>query len=197
MEDLVGEAIRKNGVRLGLPKHNKYLEQYIIKRIPQKFVLFNSKAIAEKLRMAANMLSQYERSRILLIAALEDAYYSVYNFAKLFRVNVILGQYPAGSMTNFNNRNYIEPKCVFITNPSLSKNAIYDAAKIGASIIAVMNTDDRPTYVDLAIPGNNKSGRSIGTILYAIGYFLSRNNEEEKSEFDKISLADFISKELK
>ncbi len=197
MEDIIAEAIRKNGVRIGLPKHNKYLERYIIKRINQKLVLFNSKVIEEKIRLATNLISQYDRSKVLLVAGLEDAYYGVYNFAKMFRINVILGQYPAGSMTNFNSRNYIEPKCVIVTNPSLSRNAILDAAKINATIIGIINADDKLTYIDLAIPGNNKSGRSISTILYAIGYYLSRNNEEEKAEFDKISLEDFISKELK
>lgn len=190
------ETLKTYGVRIGSPRRNALLREFIFRRVAGKFTIFNVRAILDRIRLASNLISQYERRKIFLVCARDQAYYGVYNFSKFLNINVALGTYPAGLTTNYNNATYFEPRLFIVTNPTQSRLALLDSFKINATVIGIVNTDDKLDYIDLAIPGNNKSGRAISTILYWLAYFVSRNNEEEKQKFDQVKLEDFISKEI-
>ncbi|MCW1291934.1 MAG: 30S ribosomal protein S2 [Candidatus Rehaiarchaeum fermentans] len=190
------ESLKNYGVRIGAPTRNAFLKEFVFNRVAGKFTIFNLKSISERIRLASNLITQYERKEIFLFCARDQAYYGVYNFSKFLKINVALGTYPAGLMTNYNNKSYLEPKLVIVTNPGMSKNVLRDAFKINSTVIGIVNSDERIEYLDLIIPGNNKSGRSISSILYWIAYYVSRNKQEEKEIFDKINIEDFITKEI-
>ena len=56
------------------------------------------------------------------------------------------------------------PECLVIIDPRKEKNAIREARKLGISTIALIDTDCDPDQVDLPIPGNDDSIRSIELI---------------------------------
>lgn len=53
------------------------------------------------------------------------------------------------------------PECLVIFDPRKEKNAIREARKLGITTIALIDTDCDPDDVDLPIPGNDDSIRSI------------------------------------
>jgi small subunit ribosomal protein S2 len=53
------------------------------------------------------------------------------------------------------------PACLVVVDPSKEKNAIREAAKLGIPTIGLIDTDSDPDLVDLPIPGNDDSIRSI------------------------------------
>lgn len=53
------------------------------------------------------------------------------------------------------------PECLVIVDPRKEKNAIREARKMGIATIALIDTDCDPDLVDLPIPGNDDSIRSI------------------------------------
>ncbi len=53
------------------------------------------------------------------------------------------------------------PECLIIFDPRKEKNAIREAKKLGITTIALIDTDCDPDEVDLPIPGNDDSIRSI------------------------------------
>ena len=57
------------------------------------------------------------------------------------------------------------PECLVIIDPKSEKNAIREAQKLGITTIALIDTDCDPDDVDLPIPGNDDSIRSIELIL--------------------------------
>lgn len=188
------EAYKKYGTRIGANANNKAFERFIFKKIPNKFTILNIKLIDERIKLAAKFLSNYKRKDILLVSTLDSAYYAVYNFSKLMNVSVNFGRYLAGSMTNVSYKNFFEPKVLLITDPKANRRAINDAKKIKIPVVGIANTDNSTAYLDLIIPGNNKSGNSIGLILFLLAMNMARKDEKEKIE--KISLDDFVSKEL-
>ena len=162
------EAYKKYGTRIGTSMTNKSIERFVFKRIANKFTILNIKLIDERIKLAAQMLNAYKRKDILLVCTLDSAYYGVYNFAKLMNVSVNFGRYLAGSLTNTSYKNFFEPKILLITDPSANQRAINDARRINIPIIGVCNTDNKTSFIDLIIPGNNKSGNSIGLMLYLL-----------------------------
>ena len=57
------------------------------------------------------------------------------------------------------------PEAVIVVDPNKEKNCVREARIIGAKIIGLIDTDSDPDVVDLPIPGNDDSIRSIRLIL--------------------------------
>ncbi len=57
------------------------------------------------------------------------------------------------------------PECLVIIDPRKEKNAIREARKLGITTIALIDTDCDPDEVDLPIPGNDDSIRSIELVM--------------------------------
>jgi small subunit ribosomal protein S2 len=57
------------------------------------------------------------------------------------------------------------PECIVAIDPRKEKNLIREAKKLGITTIALIDTDSDPDEVDLPIPGNDDSIRSIELIV--------------------------------
>lgn len=57
------------------------------------------------------------------------------------------------------------PECLLVVDPRKEKNAIGEARKLGIATVALIDTDCDPDEVDLPIPGNDDSIRSIELIV--------------------------------
>ena len=57
------------------------------------------------------------------------------------------------------------PEVIVLIDPRKEKNAIKEAQKLGISTVALIDTDCDPDDVDLVIPGNDDSIRSIELII--------------------------------
>ncbi|MEX2315648.1 MAG: 30S ribosomal protein S2 [Pirellulales bacterium] len=53
------------------------------------------------------------------------------------------------------------PECLIIIDPKKEKNAVSEAQKLGVATVSLIDTDCDPDLVDLPIPGNDDSMRSI------------------------------------
>jgi small subunit ribosomal protein S2 len=57
------------------------------------------------------------------------------------------------------------PECLIVIDPSKEKNAVREAQKVGITTVALIDTDSDPDMVDLPIPGNDDSIRSIDLVV--------------------------------
>ncbi|MDR1964805.1 MAG: 30S ribosomal protein S2 [Planctomycetaceae bacterium] len=57
------------------------------------------------------------------------------------------------------------PEAMVIVDPKKEKNAVKEAQKLGIVTVALIDTDSDPDEIDLAIPGNDDSIRSIEVIM--------------------------------
>ena len=57
------------------------------------------------------------------------------------------------------------PDCLVVIDPRKEKNAIREAQKMGITTVALIDTDCDPDTVDLPIPGNDDSIRSIELVI--------------------------------
>ena len=57
------------------------------------------------------------------------------------------------------------PECIVIVDPRKEKNAVREARKLGIATVALIDTDSDPDEIDLPIPGNDDSIRSIEIII--------------------------------
>jgi small subunit ribosomal protein S2 len=57
------------------------------------------------------------------------------------------------------------PECLVVVDPRKERNAVREARKLGITTIALIDTDCDPDDVDLPIPGNDDSIRSIDLVI--------------------------------
>lgn len=60
------------------------------------------------------------------------------------------------------------PECMVVIDPKKEKNAVKEARKLGIAVVSLIDTDCDPDTVDLPIPGNDDSMRSIEMITKII-----------------------------
>ena len=57
------------------------------------------------------------------------------------------------------------PECLIVVDPKKEKNAVSEAQKLGVATVSLIDTDCDPDLVDLPIPGNDDSMRSIELVI--------------------------------
>ena len=57
------------------------------------------------------------------------------------------------------------PEAVVVIDPKNEKNCVHECRLLGIKVVSLIDTDSNPDLVDLAIPGNDDSIRSIRIIL--------------------------------
>ena len=57
------------------------------------------------------------------------------------------------------------PECLVVIDPKKEKNAVREARSLGITTVALIDTDCDPDLVDLPIPGNDDSIRSIELVV--------------------------------
>jgi small subunit ribosomal protein S2 len=57
------------------------------------------------------------------------------------------------------------PECMVVVDPKKEKNAVKEAKALGVAVVSLIDTDCDPDTVDLPIPGNDDSMRSIELLM--------------------------------
>ncbi len=182
------EAYLKSGIHIGSRFKNKFMEKFIYKTRPDGLNIFNISKIDERLKAAAQLLAKYDPQDILVVCRRDNGFKAVKEFGKATGAKVITGRYLPGSLTNPNYKGYIEPKILVACDPWLDRQAIKDAAKANIPIIALAGTNAVPRFVDLIIPCNNKSKKSLGLVFY----ILAKEYLRERGQAISVKQKDFV-----
>jgi small subunit ribosomal protein S2 len=57
------------------------------------------------------------------------------------------------------------PGALVVVDPKKERNAVKEAAKLGVPVVAILDTDCDPTEIDIPIPGNDDSMRSVQLLM--------------------------------
>ncbi len=77
------------------------------------------------------------------------------------------------------------PNAMVVIDPRKEKNAVREARKYNVVSIALIDTDSDPDEVDLPIPGNDDSIRSIELVLtHLADAVIEGNKEKEAKKFE-------------
>ncbi len=88
------------------------------------------------------------------------------------------------------------PECMVVIDPRKEKNAVREAKKLGITTIALIDTDCDPDQVDLPIPGNDDSIRSIELITRLLadavlaGKTSADDAKQQKAEVATLAVAE-------
>ena len=176
----------KSGIHIGTKFKTKYMEKFIYKTRSDGLSVLNLQKIDERIRLAVNLLAQYEPDEILIVSRRENGWKPLKMLQKHAGIRVVVGRYPPGMLTNTNLEHFIEPKIVLVTDAWPDRNVVKDANQVGVPVIALCDTNNQTNFIDFVVPCNNKGKKSLGLIFYllAVGYMRAKGLLKEDEELD-------------
>ncbi len=182
----------KAGIHIGTKFRTKYMEKFIYKTRPDGLSVLNLQQIDERIRLAVNLLLQFEPEDILVISRRENGWKPVRKFAEFTGVRFFAGRYPPGVLTNPKLEKYTEPKILVVTDAWPDRNAVNDAINIGIPTIALCDTNNQANNIDLVVPCNNKGKKSLGLVFWILanGYLRGKGKIKPDQEINA-SIDDF------
>lgn len=74
------------------------------------------------------------------------------------------------------------PGALFVVDPTREHNAVAEARKLNIPVVALIDTDGDPDLVDIPIPGNDDSMRSIALIVNYIADAILEARQQQEEE---------------
>jgi len=180
------------GIHIGTKFRTKYMAQFIYKTRPDGLSVLNLQKIDDRIRIAANMLSQYKPEDVLIVSRRENGWKPVKKFGNMTGAKIFAGRYPPGCLTNPQLDSYIEVKIILVTDSWPDRNAVNDALKMGIPVIALCDTNNQSNDIDLVVPCNNKGKKGLGLLFYILTREIMKNKGMIKSaEEFKATIEDF------
>ena len=188
------DSYLKAGIHIGTKFKTKYMARFIYKTRPDGLSVLNLQKIDQRIKIAADFISQYEPEEILIVSRRESGWKAVKLFNELTGVKFFAGRYPPGILTNPELENYMEIKILLVVDPWPDRNAVNDAIKVGVPVVALCDTNNQSNNIDLVIPCNNKGKKSLGLFFYILAKEFMKNKSMIKKDSDfKKTAEDFTS----
>jgi small subunit ribosomal protein S2 len=154
------------GVHIGTKQKSKDMEPYVYKVRDDGLRILNINKTSEKITEAANFLKEYEPKDVLVVSARQYGWKPAKKFANKCGFTCIAGRFTPGRLTNPEMQFFIEPKVIILTDPAADAQAFREAINISVPVVAMCDSNNLTTDIDIVIPGNNKGRRSLALIYW-------------------------------
>ncbi|HOG97762.1 MAG TPA: 30S ribosomal protein S2 [Methanothrix soehngenii] len=177
------------GVHIGTQQKTNDMMPYIYRVRSDGLYVLDVQSTDKRIRLAAKFLSKYDQTNILIVSARQYGQRPALMFAKATGATANVGRFVPNTLTNPAFRGFIEPDVLIATDPSGDAQAVNEAVDVGIPVIALCDTNNMTSNVDLVIPTNNK-GRKALTLIY---WLLARQVLREGGQEDrfKYTISDF------
>ncbi len=172
------------GVHIGTKQKSKDMEPYVYKVRDDGLRILNVNMTSEKVVEAAQFLKDYDPKDVLVVSARQYGWKPATKFAESCGFECIAGRFTPGRLTNPEMRFFIEPKVIVLTDPAADAQAFREATNISIPVIAMCDSNNLTTNVDVIIPGNNKGRRSLALIYWLLSREILRIRGELGADED-------------
>ena len=166
------------GVHIGTKQKSKDMQPYVYKVRDDGLRILNVNLTSEKITEAATFLREYEPKDVLVVSARQYGWKPAKKFADACGFICIAGRFTPGRLTNPEMRFFIEPKVIVLTDPAADAQAFREAVNIDIPVIAMCDSNNLTTDIDIVVPGNNKGRRSLALIYWLMAREILRMKGE-------------------
>jgi len=178
------------GCHIGTQVKTQDMDPFVYRQRPIGLYVLDVRKTDERIRTAGKFIARFDPSKIVVVSGRVYGKRPVETFAYYIGANAFTERFVPGTLTNPNiagPRVYVEPELVILTDPRTDQQALSEAARIGVPVIALCDTDNQTTNVDLVIPSNNRGRKALALIYFLLTRQVLRERgtltEEEETAF--------------
>ncbi len=180
------------GVHIGTQQKTQDMKKFIYRVRQDGLYVLDVRKTDERLRVAGKFLAKFDPESVLAVSVRLYGQRPVKKFGEVTGARAIPGRFLPGTMTNPQVKNFLEPDVLIVTDPRADHQAMKEAIEIGIPIVALVDTENFLSYVDVAIPTNNKGRKALALIYWILAREVLFNRKEIESREDfKVPLEEF------
>ena len=175
------------GVHIGTQQKTADMERFIHRVRDDGLYVLDVSETDGRIRTAADFLANYDPEQILVTSSRQYGRFPAKKFADAVGARARTGRFIPGTLTNPDYAGYIEPDVVVVTDPIGDAQAVKEAITVGIPVIAMCDSNNQLSNVDLVVPTNNKGRRALSVV-----YWLLANETLDRRGADTVfALEDF------
>jgi small subunit ribosomal protein S2 len=193
--DNLEKMILSTGIRVGTPVRTKYMAPFIVRANPEGLYILDISKTLARIDVAAKFIGRSNISKVAVTSAREYGKMPVQKFCQLTGATGIFGRFMPGTFTNPSLPSYMEPEMVIVTDPQADQQAVMEATRAGVTVLAISNSDNVTSRVDLIIPANNRGRKALATVYWLLAREVLKKQGTIRSDSEmKIPIDDFETK---
>ncbi|WP_276250428.1 30S ribosomal protein S2 [Haloarcula rara] len=163
VEDYLGA-----GVHIGTQQKTQDMERFIHRVRTDGLYVLDVSMTDSRIRTAADFLANYEPEQILVASSRQYGRFPAEKFADAVGARARTGRFIPGTLTNPDYDGYIEPDVVVVTDPIGDAQAVKEAITVGIPVIAMCDSNNTTSNVDLVVPTNNKGRKALSVVYWLL-----------------------------
>jgi len=163
VEDYLGA-----GVHIGTQQKTQDMERFIHRVRDDGLYVLDVSQTDSRIRTAADFLAGYDPEQVLVTSSRQYGRFPAEKFADAIGARARTGRFIPGTLTNPDYAGYIEPDVVVVTDPIGDAQAVKEAITVGIPVIAMCDSNNQVSNVDLVIPTNNKGRRALSVVYWLL-----------------------------
>lgn len=175
------------GVHIGTQQKTKDMSRFIHRVRADGLYILDIIQTDKRIREAARLLSRYPPERVIVSSSRQYGHHPATTFAKSIGAMVSTGRFIPGTLTNPVYPGFIEPDIAVVTDPIGDAQVIGEAISIGIPVIAMCDSNNATSHVDMVVPTNNKGRKALATVYW----LLANETLDNRGLTPDLSLEDF------
>ena len=156
------------GVHIGTQQETEDMERFIHRVRDDGLYVLDVGKTDGRIRTAASFLADYDPEQVLVASSRQYGQFPATKFADAIGARARTGRFIPGTLTNPEYDGYIEPDVVVVTDPIGDSQAVKEAITVGIPVIAMCDSNNQVSNVDLVIPTNNKGRRALSVVYWLL-----------------------------